>query len=94
MDLSRFFIEAPYLRGGNFILIFFAGLISVFQCHSEYPEVAVQSHIVVSRRIAGANPKTMAEMVATPCAEEIKGTRTCSTCFAKRASDGNPTLHG
>jgi multidrug efflux pump len=92
MNLSRFFIERPIFAGVISFLIFFGGLISVIQLPiSEYPEVVPPS-IVVTAQFPGANPKTIAEMVATPLEEEINGTEDMLYMFSQAASDGTLTL--
>ncbi len=92
MNLSRFFIDRPIFAGVISFLIFLAGLISVFQLPiSEYPEV-VPATIVVSAQFPGANPKTIAETVATPLEEQINGTEDMLYMFSQAASDGTLTL--
>ena len=92
MNLSRFFIDRPIFAGVISFIIFLAGLISVFQLPiSEYPEV-VPATIVVSAQFPGANPKTIAETVATPLEEQINGTEDMLYMFSQAASDGTLTL--
>src|SRR6201997_5592134 len=53
MNLSRFFIDRPIFAGVVSVLIFLAGLVSVFQLPiSEYPEV-VPPTVVVKEQITG-----------------------------------------
>ena len=92
MNLSRFFIDRPIFAGVISFVIFLAGLISVFQLPiSEYPEV-VPATVVVSAQFPGANPKTIAETVATPLEEQINGTEDMLYMFSQAASDGTLTL--
>ena len=92
MNLSRFFIDRPIFAGVISFLIFLAGLISVFQLPiSEYPEV-VPATVVVTAQFPGANPKTIAETVATPLEEQINGTEDMLYMFSQAASDGTLTL--
>ncbi len=92
MNLSRFFIDRPIFAGVISFLIFLAGLISVLQLPiSEYPEV-VPATVVVSAQFPGANPKTIAETVATPLEEQINGTEDMLYMFSQAASDGTLTL--
>ncbi len=92
MNLSRFFIDRPIFAGVISLLIFLAGLISVFQLPiSEYPEV-VPATVVVSAQFPGANPKTIAETVATPLEEQINGAEDMLYMFSQAASDGTLTL--
>jgi multidrug efflux pump len=92
MNLSRFFIDRPIFAGVISFLIFFAGLISVFQLPiSEYPEV-VPPTVVVTAQFPGANPKIIAETVATPLEEQINGTENMLYMFSQASSDGILTL--
>jgi hydrophobe/amphiphile efflux-1 (HAE1) family protein len=92
MNLSRFFIDRPIFAGVISFLIFFAGLISVFQLPiSEYPEV-VPPTVVVTAQFPGANPKVIAETVATPLEEQISGTEGMLYMFSQASSDGILTL--
>jgi multidrug efflux pump len=92
MNLSRFFIDRPIFAGVISFLIFLAGLVSVFQLPiSEYPEV-VPPTIVVTAQFPGANPKVIAETVATPLEEQINGTENMLYMFSQASSDGILTL--
>ena len=69
MNLSRFFIDRPIFAGVLSVLILLGGLISLGLLPiSEYPEVALPS-VVVRANYPGANPKVIAETVATPLEE-------------------------
>lgn len=73
MKSSQSFISKPIFASVLSIIIFLAGLISMFQLPiAEYPEVAPPS-IVVTANFPGANPSTIAETVATPLEEQING---------------------
>src|ERR1700719_1233236 len=92
MSLSRFFIDRPIFAGVISVTIFLAGLISMFLLPiSEYPEVVPPS-IVVTALFPGANPKTVADTVATPLEEQINGTENMLYMFSQAASDGTLTL--
>ena len=66
MNLSRFFIDRPIFAGVISVIIFLAGIVSLFELPiSEYPEV-VPPTVVVKARFPGANPKVIAETVASP----------------------------
>jgi hydrophobe/amphiphile efflux-1 (HAE1) family protein len=92
MNLSRFFIERPIFAGVISVLIFLAGLVSVFQLPiSEYPEV-VPPTVVVKAQFPGANPKVIAETVASPLEEQINGTENMLYMFSQASSDGLLTL--
>ena len=69
MSLPRYFIDRPIFAGVISIVILLAGLLAMFRLPvSEYPEV-VPPQIVVNARYPGANPKVIAETVATPLEE-------------------------
>ena len=92
MNLSRFFIDRPIFAGVISVIIFLAGLISVFQLPvSEYPEV-VPPTVVVKAQFPGANPKVIAETVASPLEEQINGTENMLYMFSQASSDGLLTL--
>jgi multidrug efflux pump len=92
MNLSRFFIDRPIFAGVISVLIFLAGLVSVFQLPiSEYPEV-VPPTVVVRAQFPGANPKVIAETVASPLEEQINGTENMLYMFSQASSDGLLTL--
>ena len=68
MNLSKFFIDRPIFAGVVSTLIFLAGAIAMWLLPiSEYPEVVPPS-VVVRAVYPGANPKVIAETVATPLA--------------------------
>src|SRR6201996_161246 len=92
MNLSRFFIDRPIFAGVISVTIFLAGLISLFQLPiSEYPEV-VPPTVVVKAQFPGANPKVIAETVASPLEEQINGTENMLYIFSQASSDGLLTL--
>ncbi|MEJ1959803.1 MAG: multidrug efflux RND transporter permease subunit [Nitrosomonadales bacterium] len=92
MNLSKFFIDRPILAGVISVAILLAGLISMFQLPiSEYPEV-VPPTVVVKAQFPGANPKVIAETVATPLEEQINGVENMLYMFSQAASDGTLTL--
>lgn len=71
MDFSRFFIDRPIFAAVLSIVIFAAGLISIpLLPIGEYPEVVPPS-VVVRTVYPGANPKVIAETVATPLEERF-----------------------
>jgi multidrug efflux pump len=92
MNLSRFFIDRPIFAGVVSFIIFLAGAVSVFQLPiSEYPEV-VPPTVVVKAQFPGANPKVIAETVASPLEEQINGTENMLYMFSQASSDGLLTL--
>jgi len=73
MNFSSFFITRPIFAGVLSLLIFILGAISLFQLPiSEYPEV-VPPTVIVTANYPGANPKTIAETVASPLEQTVNG---------------------
>jgi multidrug efflux pump len=92
VNLSRFFIDRPIFAGVISVIIFLAGLVSLVQLPiSEYPEV-VPPTVVVKAQFPGANPKVIAETVASPLEEQINGTENMLYMFSQASSDGLLTL--
>ncbi|QUN32191.1 efflux RND transporter permease subunit (plasmid) [Cupriavidus sp. KK10] len=92
MNLSKFFIDRPIFAGVLSVLIFLIGAISMFKLPiSEYPEVVPPS-VVVRAQFPGANPKVIAETVATPLEEQINGVEDMLYMNSQTNSDGNLTL--
>ena len=92
MNISRFFVDRPIFAGVLSLLIFIAGLISLFQLPvSEYPEVVPPS-VMVNASFPGANPKVIAETVATPLEEQLSGVENMLYMFSQATSDGRMTL--
>lgn len=92
MNISKFFVDRPIFAGVLSVLIFIAGLLSMFQLPiSEYPEVAPPS-VVVNAQFPGANPKVIAETVARPLEEQLSGVENMIYMFSQATSDGRMTL--
>ena len=92
MNISRFFIDRPIFAGVLSILIFLAGLLAMRAMPiSEYPEVAPPS-VVVRAQYPGANPKVIAETVATPIEEQINGVEGMLYMSSQATTDGVMTL--
>ena len=88
MDFSRFFIDRPIFAAVLSIVIFAAGLISIPMLPiGEYPEVVPPS-VVVRAVYPGANPKVIAETVATPLEEAINGVEDMMYVKSVAGSDG------
>jgi hydrophobe/amphiphile efflux-1 (HAE1) family protein len=89
---SRFFIDRPIFAGVLSIVIFIAGAIAMFALPiSEYPEVVPPS-VVVRAVYPGANPRVLAEAVATPLEEQINGVENMLYMSSQATSDGVLTL--
>ncbi len=92
MNISRFFIDRPIFAGVLSVLIFLSGLLALrVMPISEYPEVAPPS-IVVRAQYPGANPKVIAETVATPLEEQINGVENMLYMSSQATTDGVMTL--
>src|SRR5436190_21421815 len=92
MNLSKFFIDRPIFAAVISVLIFVAGLLALRAMPiSEYPEVAPPS-VVVRAQYPGANPKVIAETVATPIEEQINGVEGMLYMGSQATTDGVMTL--
>ncbi|AWN48694.1 multidrug efflux RND transporter permease subunit [Methylobacterium terrae] len=92
MNLSKFFIDRPIFAGVLSVLIFIGGLLSLFAMPiSEYPDVVPPS-VVVRATFPGANPKVIAETVATPIEEQINGVEGMLYMSSQATTDGIMTL--
>ncbi len=88
MDFSRFFIDRPIFAAVLSILIFITGLIAIpLLPVSEYPDVVPPS-VQVRAEYPGANPKVIAETVATPLEEAINGVENMMYMKSVAGSDG------
>ncbi|HEY4146008.1 multidrug efflux RND transporter permease subunit [Pinirhizobacter sp.] len=92
MKIAQFFVDRPILAGVLSVLIVIAGGISLFKLPiSEYPEV-VPPTVVVKASYPGANPKVIAETVATPLETQIVGVENMLYTSSQSTSDGQMTL--
>ncbi len=92
MKLSQFFISRPIFAGVLSALIFLAGLIALPRLPiSEYPEV-VPPTVIVKATYPGANPKVIAETVASPLEQAINGVEGMLYQSSQATADGVMTL--
>ncbi|EMM6378836.1 efflux RND transporter permease subunit [Pseudomonas aeruginosa] len=83
MDLSKFFMDRPIFAAVLSIVIFVSGLLAIPALPiSEYPKVVVRAVY------PGANPKVIAETVATPLEEQINGVEGMMYIKSVAGSDG------
>lgn len=88
MDFSRFFIDRPIFAAVLSVLIFITGLIAIpLLPISEYPDVVPPS-VQVRAEYPGANPKAIADSVATPLEEAINGVENMMYMKSVAGSDG------
>ncbi|HKP61870.1 MAG TPA: multidrug efflux RND transporter permease subunit [Polyangiales bacterium] len=88
MNFAKFFVDRPIFAAVLSVIIFVAGAISIPQLAvSEYPEV-VPPTVQVRAIYPGANPKTIAETVATPLEEAINGVERMMYMKSVAGSDG------
>ncbi|SAL69174.1 hydrophobe/amphiphile efflux-1 (HAE1) family protein [Caballeronia arvi] len=91
MNISKFFIDRPIFAGVLSVIVLLAGIIAMFKLPiSEYPEVVPPS-VVVHAQYPGANPKVIAETVASPLEEQINGVEDMLYMQSQANSDGNLT---
>ena len=92
MNFSKVFIDRPIFAAVLSIIIFVAGLLSIFALPiSEYPDVVPPS-VVVRAQYPGADPKVIAETVAAPLEEQINGTENMLYMSSQSTSDGSLAL--
>jgi multidrug efflux pump len=92
MNFSHYFIKRPIFAGVLSIAIFVMGLLAMFKLPiGEYPEV-VPPTIVVKATYPGANPKTIAETVASPLEQAVNGVEGSIYMFSQATGDGVMTL--
>jgi multidrug efflux pump len=92
MKFSRFFVDRPIFAAVLSLVIVVAGALALFQLPiSEYPQV-VPPTVVVRATYPGANPRVIAETVASPLEQQINGVEDMLYMFSQATSDGRMTL--
>ncbi len=92
MNISRFFIDRPRFAAVLSIMIFLVGAIALQRLPiSEYPDVT-PPQVVVRAQFPGANPRVIAETVATPLEEQINGVDGMLYMNSQASADGSMTL--
>ena len=92
MSFSKFFIDRPIFAAVLSLIILTAGLIAMVALPiSEYPSV-VPPTVVVRGVYPGANPKVIAETVASPLEQQINGVEGMLYMFSQSTADGRLTL--
>jgi len=87
-DFSRIFVDRPILATVCSALILVAGLIALPNLPvSEYPDVVPPS-VLVTATYPGANPRTIAETVASPIEEAVNGVEDMIYMKSTASSDG------
>ncbi|MGR6871637.1 efflux RND transporter permease subunit [Pseudomonas sp. HK3] len=92
MNFSYFFIQRPIFAAVISLLIFIAGALAVWKLPiTEYPEV-VPPTVVVTAAYPGANPKVIADTVASPLEQAINGVEDMIYMSSQATSDGAMSL--
>src|SRR4029434_966605 len=93
MKFAHFFIDRPIFAGVISIVITLVGAIALLTLPiAQYPDIAPPT-IQVSASYPGANAKVVAETVATPIEQQVKGVENMLYMSSQSTSDGNMTLN-
>src|SRR4029078_10018786 len=88
MRFSHFFIQRPIFAGVLLLIIFIVGVVLFWRLPvSEYPEV-VPPTVVVRAVYPGANPRTIAETVASPLEQAINRVEDSIYLSSQATGDG------
>ena len=92
MKFSHFFIDRPIFAAVLSVVILLAGTLAYLALPiSQYPEI-VPPTIEVTARYPGADPKVIAETVATPIEQEVNGVQDMLYMSSQSTRDGAMTL--
>src|SRR6202045_508636 len=92
MRFSHFFIERPIFAMVISIVIVIAGLLAYVSLPTaQYPEIAPPT-VQVTASYPGADPKVVAETVATPIEEQVNGVENMLYMSSQSTADGTMTL--
>jgi len=92
MRFSKFFVDRPIFAAVLSLVIVVAGALALLRLPvSEYPQV-VPPTVVVRATYPGANPKVLAETVASPLEQQINGVEDMLYMFSQATSDGRMQL--
>src|ERR1700758_566018 len=92
MKFSHFFIERPIFAMVISIVIVIAGLLAYIALPTaQYPEIAPPT-VQVTASYPGADPKVVAETVATPIEEQVNGVENMLYMSSQSTADGTMTL--
>src|SRR5688572_29483734 len=92
MKFSLFFITRPIFAAVLSLVLVIAGGLAMFQLPiSEYPSV-VPPTVIVRGAYPGANPKVIAETVASPLEQQMNGVEGMLYLYSQATSDGLLTL--
>jgi len=92
MKFSYFFIERPIFAMVISIVIVIAGMLAYLGLPTaQYPEIAPPT-IQVTASYPGADPKVVAETVATPIEEQVNGVENMLYMSSQSTADGAMTL--
>src|SRR5215467_6936112 len=92
MKFSHFFIDRPIFATVLSLVILLAGGLALLTLPmSQYPEI-VPPTVEVTARYPGADPKVIADTVATPIEQEVNGVQDMLYMSSQSTSDGTMTL--